>query len=98
MPGSRTLLTPDQVTQHMNHLVHWREVEGKKLARTFSFPDFRSGLQFVDKVGAAAEKQGHHPDVHLYWGRVDIETSTHDAGGLTEQDFILAEEIDRLAP
>jgi 4a-hydroxytetrahydrobiopterin dehydratase len=43
-----------------------------------------------------AEEQGHHPDVHLTWGRVDVETSTHDARGLTEQDFLLAAKIDRL--
>jgi len=46
-------------------------------------------------VGEAAEAQGYHPDLHLAWGRVDVETWTHDVGGLTESDLQLAEEIDR---
>jgi 4a-hydroxytetrahydrobiopterin dehydratase len=47
-------------------------------------------------MGAIAEKQGHHPDVHLSWGSVEVETWTHDAGGLTEKDFLLASRIDQL--
>jgi 4a-hydroxytetrahydrobiopterin dehydratase len=43
-----------------------------------------------------AEQEGHHPDLHLAWGRVDVKTSTHDAGGLTESDFILAAKVDRV--
>jgi 4a-hydroxytetrahydrobiopterin dehydratase len=54
------------------------------------------GLEFVNRVGEIAERQGHHPDVHLSWGHVEVETSTHDAGGLTEQDFLLASQIDHL--
>lgn len=72
-------------------------MDGKKLTRTYTFPDFQRGLDFVNRVGAVAEEQGHHPDVHLSWGRVEIETWTHDAGGLTEQDFLLATKIDQLA-
>jgi 4a-hydroxytetrahydrobiopterin dehydratase len=75
---------------------HWKIVDGKKLSHTFKFPDFQKGLDFVNRVGAIAEQQGHHPDVHLSWGRVEIETWTHDAGGLTEQDFLLASKIDGL--
>jgi 4a-hydroxytetrahydrobiopterin dehydratase len=71
-------------------------VEQKKLARTFRFPDFQKALDFVNKIGAIAEKQGHHPDLNLSWGKVEVETWTHDAGGLTEQDFLLASKIDRL--
>ncbi len=71
-------------------------MDGKKLARVYTFPDFQTGLHFVNRVGTIAEEQGHHPDVHLSWGRVEIETWTHDAGGLTEQDFLLASKIDRL--
>ena len=95
MPGSRKLLSSDEVHQHSAQSPHWRVIDGKKLARSYTFPDFMSGLHFVNKVGELAEHQGHHPDIQLSWGRVEIETWTHDAGGLTEQDFLLATAIDR---
>ena len=96
MTGSRKLLTPEEIHQHAAHAPHWKVVDGKKLLRTFTFPDFMSGLHLVNRVGAVAEEQGHHPDIHLTWGRVEIETWTHDAGGLTELDFLLAARIDKL--
>ena len=71
-------------------------MDNHHLARTFRFPDFQKALEFVNRVGAVAEEQGHHPDIHLTWGRVDIETWTHDAGGLTEKDFLLAGKINEL--
>lgn len=96
MPGSRKLLSPDEVQQRIPELHTWKLVDGKKLARAFTFPDFQTGLNFVNRVGEIAERQGHHPDVHLAWGKVEIETWTHDAGGLTEQDFLLASQINHL--
>jgi len=96
MTGSRKLLSPEQLGQHARKAPNWKIVDGKKLARAFTFPDFQKGLDLVNRVGAIAEELGHHPDVHLSWGRVEIETWTHDAGGLTELDFQLASRIDRL--
>jgi 4a-hydroxytetrahydrobiopterin dehydratase len=96
MAGSRKLLSLEEIHTHAAHTPHWK-VDGKKLARTYTFPDFKSGLHLVDRVGAIAEEQGHHPDIQLSWGKVVIETSTHDAGGLTEQDFLLASKIDALS-
>jgi 4a-hydroxytetrahydrobiopterin dehydratase len=75
---------------------HWKIVNEHHLVRTFTFPDFKSALAFVNKVGAVAEEQGHHPDILLGWGKVEITTWTHTAEGLTESDFILAAKIDRL--
>ena len=95
--ASRKLLTPEEVAHHASATPHWQVVEGKKLKRTYSFPDFASGLHLVNRVGEIAERQGHHPDIHLYWGKVEIEISTHDAGGLTELDFLLANEINRVS-
>jgi 4a-hydroxytetrahydrobiopterin dehydratase len=97
MPGARKLLSPEEIHQHAAEAQNWKVVDGKKLARAYVFPDFMSGLHFVNRVGEIAERQGHHPDVHLYWGKVEIETSTHDAGGLTEQDFLLASQINHLS-
>ena len=96
MSGSRKILSPEELERQAGQRPHWKVADGKKLARTFQFPDFQEGLDFVNRVGAIAEKQGHHPDVRLSWGRVEVETWTHDAGGLTEQDFLLASKIDRL--
>ncbi|MFZ0481703.1 MAG: 4a-hydroxytetrahydrobiopterin dehydratase [Terriglobales bacterium] len=74
----------------------WKVVNEHHLARSYTFPDFRTALAFVNKVGALAEEQGHHPDILLAWGKVEITIWTHKVDGLTESDFILAAKIDRL--
>ena len=73
----------------------WEMPEGKRLERTFRFPDFATALAFVDRAGALAEAEDHHPDLHLSWGKVRVVLWTHAAGGLTENDFILAAKFDR---
>lgn len=65
------------------------------LSKTFRFPDFLQALAFVNRVGAIAEEQQHHPDLHLAWGKVGVEIWTHKVDGLTESDFILAAKIDQ---
>jgi len=72
-------------------------VENERLRRAFSFPDFQSALDFVNRAGAIAEEMGHHPDIHLGWGRAAFEIWTHDAGGITDHDFELARRIDSIA-
>ena len=74
----------------------WNVVNEHHISRRFSFPDFRTALDFVDTVGALAEEQGHHPDIFLAWGKVEITIWTHKIDGLTESDFILGAKIDRL--
>ena len=74
----------------------WQVVDGHHLTRNFTFPDFRSALDFVNRVGAVAEAEGHHPDLYLAWGKVDVKTWTHKIDGLTESDFILAAKISDL--
>jgi|GEM_PF-33751 len=76
----------------------WRIIDGHHLRKELTFPDFRSALAFVNEIGRVAEEEGHHPDLTLAYGRVAIETWTHAAGGLTENDFILAAKIDDLSP
>lgn len=73
----------------------WSVVAGHHLTRDFAFPDFRTALDFVNKIGALAEQQGHHPDLTLAWGKVGVTVWTHKINGLTESDFILASKIDR---
>ena len=62
----------------------------------YSFLDFRAALGFVNEIGAVAEVEGHHPDVCLSWGKVEVRTWTHKIDGLTESDFILAAKVDQL--
>jgi 4a-hydroxytetrahydrobiopterin dehydratase len=74
----------------------WNVVEEHHITKTFNFPNFREALRFVNRVGELAEEQGHHPDLYLAWGRVEVKTWTHKIDGLTESDFILAAKIDQL--
>jgi 4a-hydroxytetrahydrobiopterin dehydratase len=76
----------------------WTVVDGHHLVRTWTFPDFRTALEFVNRAGAVAEEEGHHPELCLTWGRVDAKIWTHAINGLTESDFILASKFDRLHP
>lgn len=75
---------------------HWQIVDGHHLVCSYKFPDFRSALAFVNRVGELAEQQGHHPDILLAWGKAEITTWTHAVDGLTESDFILAAKIENL--
>jgi 4a-hydroxytetrahydrobiopterin dehydratase len=74
----------------------WDVVDGHHLRKTFEFEDFVTALDFVNRVGALAEEEGHHPDLRLSWGQVVVEVWTHKIDGLTESDFVLAAKIDRL--
>jgi 4a-hydroxytetrahydrobiopterin dehydratase len=74
----------------------WKVVNAHHITRAFTFPDFAQALTFVNKVGAIAEHEGHHPDILLSWGKAEVTTWTHKIDGLTESDFILAAKIDKL--
>lgn len=74
----------------------WRVVDEHHLELEKTFPDFATGLAFVNQIGALAEEEGHHPDVYLAWGKVRITLWTHKIDGLTRSDFILAAKIDQL--
>ena len=66
----------------------------KSISRNFTFKNFAEALVFVNKVGAIAESEGHHPDMALSWGKVGIMLTTHAVDGLSNNDFILAAKID----
>jgi 4a-hydroxytetrahydrobiopterin dehydratase len=76
----------------------WQVVNEHHINREFPFPDFRSALAFVNRVGEVAEEQGHHPNILLTWGRAEVTLWTHKIDGLTESDFIMAAKIDQLYP
>jgi 4a-hydroxytetrahydrobiopterin dehydratase len=66
------------------------------LEKTYRFKDFAQALSFVNRVGALAEEQAHHPDIRLSWGRATVQIWTHKIKGLTESDFVFAAKCDRL--
>jgi 4a-hydroxytetrahydrobiopterin dehydratase len=74
----------------------WEARDAKMIVKTFSFPDFKQTMAFVNKVADLAEEEGHHPDMRVSWGKAVIELSTHAVKGLSENDFILAAKIDKL--
>ena len=71
--------------------------QGDTIARTFQFKDFPAAVKFVDAVAVAAEQAWHHPDIDIRWNKVTLTLTTHDAGGLTQKDFDLARQFDRLS-
>jgi len=76
----------------------WRVVEAHHLEKEYTFPDFLTALEFVNRVGELAEEQDHHPDLELSWGRVLVRIWTHKIDGLTESDFVFAARTEQLAP
>ncbi len=75
----------------------WQAVNEHHLEKDYAFKNFRDALAFVNRVGAIAEAEGHHPDVFLAWGKVRLTIWTHKIDGLSESDFILAAKADRAA-
>jgi 4a-hydroxytetrahydrobiopterin dehydratase len=86
-------LAGEELERLARQLPEWQIVNQHHLSRSFSFPDFRTALDFVNKAGAIAEEEGHHPDLLLSWGKVEVKIWTHKIDGLTESDFILAAKI-----
>ena len=76
--------------------VHGWELHGDRIRKHLRFADFREAMAFVNAMADLAEEEGHHPDFTVHWNTVDVEMWTHAAGGLTENDFILAAKIDAL--
>jgi 4a-hydroxytetrahydrobiopterin dehydratase len=72
----------------------WTVVDEHHLEKEYGFPDFATALEFTNRVGAIAEREGHHPDIYLSWGKVGIKIWTHKIDGLTESDFVLAAKAD----
>lgn len=89
-------LTPEEIAPLGAQLPAWEPVDHHHLRRLFTFANFREALAFTNAVGELAEQQRHHPDIHLAWGKVEIEIWTHKIDGLTESDFVLAAKIERL--
>lgn len=70
--------------------------QAHKLRRQFTFKNFLEAIDFVNKVAAIAEQEGHHPDISIFYNKVQLDLFTHAVGGLSENDFIMAAKINAL--
>jgi 4a-hydroxytetrahydrobiopterin dehydratase len=97
--GGVPTLTDDEIAAVGPQVPGWQvvDVDGvKRIRREFKFKNFRQALEFTVQVGELAEREAHHPDIHLAWGRVVVETWTHKIHGLHHNDFVLAAKCDEI--
>lgn len=92
-------LTREEIAPYLSDLGNeWRVVDDHHLEKEYRFRNFREALDFTNGVGELAEEVGHHPDVHLAWGKVVLTVWTHKIDGLHEADFVFAAKADRVLP
>lgn len=91
-------LNPEAAEEMLKQLdPAWMLIDGgRMLANTYTFKDFVETINFVNKIAAVAEEEGHHPDLTISYNNLGVELMTHAIGGLSENDFILAAKIDEL--
>ena len=88
-------LNPSEIKSALVAVPDWGK-RGVTISRTYQFRDFPAAIRFVNAVAELAEAAWHHPDIDIRWNKVTLALTTHDAGGLTKKDFILAQKFDRL--
>jgi 4a-hydroxytetrahydrobiopterin dehydratase len=89
------LLTAEEIARRLPTLAGW-QLKGKTIEKKLQFSDFREAVGFVNRVADLAEVEDHHPDILIHYREVTLVLWTHVAGGLTERDFKLAADIDRV--
>lgn len=90
-------MTPEEIQPYLNELqLKWEVVDNKMIRNKFTFKDFKQNMVFVNEIAELAEAEGHHPDLHIFYADLVIELSTHNIGGLSENDFILASKIESI--
>jgi 4a-hydroxytetrahydrobiopterin dehydratase len=93
--GGTPPLEGRDVQRYLAAVPGW-QLDGKKIWRELRLESFMSAIAFVNRVADLAEREGHHPDLHIHYSRVRIELWTHSIGGLSENDFILAAKINQI--
>jgi 4a-hydroxytetrahydrobiopterin dehydratase len=88
-------LTADAIAPLLEELDGWRVADNHHLEKTYRLKNFAQALDLVNRIGAIAEAENHHPDLTLAWGRVGVTIWTHKIDGLTESDFVFAAKCDR---
>ena len=97
--GGTKPMSRSEAEGHLASTAGWKLIEGEplKIARSLKFKGFAEAMQFVNRLAAVAEAEGHHPDFCVSWNRVKLELFTHSIGGLSENDFIMAAKINELS-
>lgn len=90
-----TLLNLDEIKIHLSEFHGWNFIDNA-IEKEWIFTDFKEALQFINKIGAIAEKHNHHPELYNVYSKVRLRFNTHDKGGITETDFKIAREIDSI--
>jgi 4a-hydroxytetrahydrobiopterin dehydratase len=90
------VLTDEQVSERLGDVPGWSR-QGDSIVHVQALADFRAAVLYVGAVAYLAEAANHHPDIMIEWSKVTLTLSTHSAGGLTVNDFALAEQINRLS-
>jgi 4a-hydroxytetrahydrobiopterin dehydratase len=90
-----TRLNEQEIGVRLNSLPKWT-MQSQVISRTFGFKGFLQSIDFVNQVAKIAEENNHHPDIEIHWNKVTLAFTTHDAGGLTENDFKLAQQCDKI--
>ena len=85
----------ETIESELKQLKDWRLIDNS-IEKKFKFLDFSQALAFIIQVGLVAEKSNHHPDLFNTYNKVIIRLSTHDADGVTEKDFDLAKNIEKI--
>ena len=88
-------LTKTEITKKLKDLEGW-EYHENHLQTSFEFENFKDAFSAMTRIAFEAESQGHHPDWANVYNKLEISLSTHDAGGITEKDFKLAQTIDKI--
>jgi 4a-hydroxytetrahydrobiopterin dehydratase len=90
------VLTDTEIQQALNSLPGWTR-NGIAIQRIFSFADFKTAMEFVNKVADAAEQANHHPDIDIRYNKVTMMLVSHDSGGVTQRDVRMADRISQIA-
>ena len=91
----RKKLSAGEIETRLSNINSW-SADGGKLHKRFEFENLAASLAFVYRAGELAEAADHHPDITFGWGYAEFDITTHDRGGITDHDFALAEQIERL--
>jgi 4a-hydroxytetrahydrobiopterin dehydratase len=92
--GGEKPLDEGKIREYQQVVPGWKADPRPRLVRQFRFKDFKEAMEFVNRMAAIAEAEGHHPDFFVHWNEVKVELWTHATGGLHLNDFILAAKID----
>jgi 4a-hydroxytetrahydrobiopterin dehydratase len=88
-------LTSKQVGVHLKAVPNWSK-RAQTILRTFKFEGFLKSMDFVNRIASKAQKLNHHPDINIRFDKVTLQLTTHDEGGITKKDFLLARQCDEV--